>query len=218
MWKKKKAKAMASKAATEGISAEQEGVDRPKAITSNGEQKTEISASGSTSEAEIASATTAATGQRKATVQQVDLVLGQIVSVLMRSPKHKHYSLADLEWLVLPAVLSGQFRIVAQPQSGAPAPVGVALWANVSAETDQRLSDLSKPARLSPDEWRSGDISWLMELVCDAHLQQAILTDLRDAIFKGTPLKMRVRGSDGRMQIATLAAAEKGAAEPSSPG
>jgi cytolysin-activating lysine-acyltransferase len=217
MWKKKKAKVVASKAATEGISAEQEVFDRPKAITSNGEEKAAISASGSTSEAEIASAATAETGQRTASVRQVDLVLGQIVSMLMRSPQHKHYSLADLEWLVLPAVLSGQFRIV-QAQ-GAPAPVGVALWANVSAETDQRLSDLSKPARLSPDEWRSGDISWLMELVCDARLQPAILTDLRDAIFKGNPLKMRVRGTDGRMQIATLmGAAEKGAAEPSSPG
>ena len=30
--------------------------------------------------------------------------LGQIVTILMRSPQHKHRPLADLEWFVLPAL------------------------------------------------------------------------------------------------------------------
>ena len=79
---------------------------------------------------------------RTATVRQIDLTLGQIVAVLMRSPQHKHYSLADLVWLVLPAMLSGQFRIAQAQQAGAVAPVGVVLWAQVSADVDRRLSDL----------------------------------------------------------------------------
>ena len=144
--------------------------------------------------------------QHTATVRQADLVLGQIVSLLMRSPQHKHCSLADLEWLVLPAVLSGQFRIVqAQPAQGtAPAPVGVALWAMVSAEVDKKLSDLSIPARLRPDEWRSGDIPWLMELVCDTRVQQPLLKALAENVFKDHAFKMRVRGAGGKIQICTL--------------
>jgi hypothetical protein len=46
-------------------------------------------------------------------------------------------------------------------------PVGVALWASVSTDVDQRLSDLSAPWRLQPDEWCSGDTLWLVELVGD---------------------------------------------------
>ena len=97
---------------------------------------------------------------------------------------------------------------------GAVAPIGVAMWATVSAEADKRLSDLSAPARLRPDEWRSGDIPWLMELVCDARVQQTLLKDLSENAFKNGPVKMRVRGADGKMQIGTLRA---GAEPPAAP-
>ena len=191
MWKKKKAKGPANNTKERELAAKPEN---------------------SAGDGDAAGATLGAAGdatapaQRTATVRQVDLILGQIVSVLMRSPQHKHYSLADLEWLVLPAVLSGQFRIIqAQATEGtAVAPVGVALWATVSVDADKRLSDLSVPARLRPDEWRSGDIPWLMEFVCDARIQQALLKDLGENTFKGRPMKMRVRGADGKPQIGTL--------------
>ena len=121
----------------------------------------------------------------------------------MRSPKHKQRPLADLEWLVLPAVLSAQFRIAKAQQSGIAVPVGVALWASVSPAVDQRLSDLSAPWRLQPDEWRSGDIPWLVELVADTRTQQALLKHLGETVFKGREIKMRMRGADGKMQIGT---------------
>jgi cytolysin-activating lysine-acyltransferase len=217
MWKTKKAKDMAGDARERGSAAQAEAPARGSlAPTGNSEAAAAMSGSVAADESEKVAAPASAAGasQRTATVRQVDLALGQIVAVLMRSATHKHYSLADLEWLVLPAVLSGQFRIVqAHAQSGAPAPVGVALWANVSADTDQRLSDLSKPARLRPDEWRSGNIPWLMELVCDARLQPAMLKDLGETALKDRAVKMRVRGADGKMQIATF----KGVAEATQP-
>jgi hemolysin-activating ACP:hemolysin acyltransferase len=156
-----------------------------------------------------ASSDAAGAPARTATVRQIDLALGQIVAVLMRSPQHKHYSLADLEWLVLPAVLSGQYRIAQAQQQAAVAPVGVVLWARVSAEVDRRLSDLSTPARLRPDEWRSGDIPWLLELVCDTRAQQALLKELGETVFKGRSVKMRVRGADGKVQVGTLQGAAR---------
>ena len=66
------------------------------------------------------------------TARQVDVTLGQIVTILMRSPQHKERPLADLEWLVLPAILSGQSRVAQAQQSGIAVPVGVALWASIS--------------------------------------------------------------------------------------
>jgi hypothetical protein len=52
------------------------------------------------------------------TVRQVDVTLGQIVAILMRSPQHKERPLADLEWLILPAILRGQYRVAQAQQSG----------------------------------------------------------------------------------------------------
>jgi cytolysin-activating lysine-acyltransferase len=41
----------------------------------------------------------------------------QVVAVLMRDPNFRTMPLADLEWLVLPAVMSGQFRVAEAPAS-----------------------------------------------------------------------------------------------------
>jgi cytolysin-activating lysine-acyltransferase len=120
----------------------------------------------------------------------------------MRSPQHRERPLADLEWLVLPAVLCGQCRVAQAQQSGIAVPVGVALWASVTSAVDQRLSDLSAPLlRLQPDEWRSGDIPWLVELIADPPTQQALLKHLGETVFKGRGIKMRVRDADGKAQI-----------------
>jgi cytolysin-activating lysine-acyltransferase len=124
----------------------------------------------------------------------------------MRSPQHKHQSLADLEWLVLPPVLTGQFRIAHAEQAGAPTPVGAALWASVSADVDKRLSDLSEPARLRPNEWRSGDVVWLMELICDPAVRQTLLNDVHQTVFKGRPIKMRVPARTESRRLAPYAA------------
>jgi hemolysin-activating ACP:hemolysin acyltransferase len=206
MWKRKKEhEAMAS--ATQRGSADQSETppDGP-ARAGNGDAASAMSQSPPANEPEqiTACAGAAEAPQRTAKVRQIDLALGQIVAVLMRSPQHKHYSLADLEWLVLPAVLSGQYRIAQAQQAAAVAPIAVIIWASVSAEVDQRLSDLSAPARLRPDEWRSGNIPWLMELVCDTRVQQALLKELGETTFKGKGVKMRVRGADGKVQIGTL--------------
>jgi cytolysin-activating lysine-acyltransferase len=141
-------------------------------------------------------------------IRQVDVVLGQIISVFMRSPRHKTYSLADLEWRVLPGILSGQYRVVQAQQSGVATPVGIALWASVSAAVDIRLSDLSTPLRLNPDEWRSGDIPWLVELVANTQVQQALVKHLGETVFKGQGIKMRVQDADGKTQVGTFKGAD----------
>lgn len=38
--------------------------------------------------------------------------LGQIVTVLMRTAEHRAKPLTDLEWLAIPAVMTGQFAVV----------------------------------------------------------------------------------------------------------
>src|SRR5215470_16797533 len=138
------------------------------------------------------------------------VAFAQIVSVLMRSPRYRHYTLGDLEWLVVPALATGQWRVVGaqSKQNGVSIPVAVALWAMVSAEVDKKLSEnLHVPIRLRPDEWRSGDILWLVDAVGDPRAVPQVLKQLLETSFKGREAKVRAAGEDGKITVRRLGAA-----------
>ena len=146
-----------------------------------------------------------------------------VVAVLMRDPGFRNLRLADLEWLVLPPLLSGQWRLgqsrstpdPAKPVAGGPqdaakanmpvVPTAVALWASVSPEIDRRLSsNLDKPLLLKPHEWATGDILWLVAAAGDARAVPKFLKHLTATEFKGRDVKLRVTGDDGKVVIRTL--------------
>lgn len=152
--------------------------------------------------------------RRAAMSRQVSAAFGDIVSVLMRSPGFKAMPLGELEGFVVPAVATGQFS-VAQAQlktNGAVAPVGAVLWASVSPEIDQRLAGApDKPIRLQPNEWRSGDIIWIVEAAGDRRVIAAQLKRLTSAEWKGRVVKLRVRGQDGQPAVRILDAQQTAA-------
>lgn len=132
---------------------------------------------------------------------------GEIVSVLMRSPHYKHYSLTDLEWLVVPPLLAQQFTLAEArtKEGGIPAPVGVALWARVSDEVDAKLTDnIDRPVRLRPDEWTSGDTLWLIDAVGAPEAVKAMIERMGDAVFDGKPFKLRTCGKDGKIGVQAI--------------
>lgn len=146
---------------------------------------------------------------------------GEITALLMRSPGHKHYSLADLEWLILPAVLSNQFALAgakAKSNTAMTVPVGVALWARVSEEVDQEIAaNLDRPLRLRPDQWSSGDNLWLIDVVASAEVGRALIGQLSRTVFAGKSFKMRIADAEGNRTIRTLEGAQPGGAENSAP-
>jgi hemolysin-activating ACP:hemolysin acyltransferase len=90
-------------------------------------------------------------------------------------------------------------------EDGLAVPVAAALWASVSAEVDRRLSsELEKPMRLRPDEWRSGDILWLISAVGEARMVPQFLKQLERTAFKGRDVKLRTRGRDGKTMVELL--------------
>ena len=155
--------------------------------------------------------------RRAAIAVRHSLAFAQIVSILMRSSRHKHCSIADLEWLVLPPLLTGNFSIAEAKSSknGVSVSVAVALWASVSSEVDKRLSaNVDKPMRLRPSEWRSGDILWLIEAVGDPRIVPQFLKQLSETKFKGREVKVRSRAQDGTASVAKLGSALSGATPP----
>ena len=141
----------------------------------------------------------------------------QIVAVLMRDPNFRQMRLADLEWLVLPPVMAGQFSLAQAPspawprqgqggqEGGVLVPVAVALWARVSAAIDKGLSEnLDKPVRLRAGDWASGDNVWLMAVAGDQRAVPKFLEQLAKTEFKGQRVKMRLRGPDNKVVVKTL--------------
>ncbi|MEQ1715834.1 MAG: toxin-activating lysine-acyltransferase [Hyphomicrobium sp.] len=132
---------------------------------------------------------------------------GQITTVLMRTPEYSGYALKDLEWLVVPPVSLGQFALAeAQSKSnGMMAPVGLVLWAAVSAEVDARLrAHVLEPIRLRPQEWKCGDILWVVEAIGDPKLIQAMLQNAASKDWQGRNVNLRARGPDGAMRVGVL--------------
>ena len=148
--------------------------------------------------------------RHRALSKHVAATFGEIVSLLMRQPSSRGRTLADLEWLVMPALMANQIS-VAEAQSvshGYTMPVAVILWARVSPEVDRRLAgQLDRSFELAPNEWTSGDIIWLIEATGEPRALQAALGRLLQT-WQGKVVKYRSAGPDGKSVLAVVGAQE----------
>lgn len=143
---------------------------------------------------------------KRRTIQSREIAasLGQLVSLMIQSRHHRLTMLSELEWMLLPAVTTRQFRVAEgfSQERGIVAPVGAVLWANVNPETDRRLAEnLDLPIRLRPQEWRSGDHTWIIETLGEANAVNAMLQHLMQNELKGRTVRIRVAGKDGKPTI-----------------
>ena len=119
---------------------------------------------------------------------------GEIVGLLMRTPKLEKVPLSTLEEMVVPALTTGQFMI-AETQakdSGFVTPVAAVLWASVSEEIDRRLSDnTGEPVKLGPKDWKSGDIPWAIVAAGDQRVIKTLVQRIQETALKGRQLKFR---------------------------
>ena len=89
----------------------------------------------------------------------VSQVLGEITWQMTQSPRHKAMTLADLEWLVMPAILLQQFRIFYKGEQ----PAGVVLWALTDDIVARRID--AGTTRLTAAEWKSGTMMRIVDVV-----------------------------------------------------
>jgi len=99
------------------------------------------------------------------------------IIVMMNSPQHRYCFLVDLEWMLFPAILAGQFKIY---MSGTK-PVAFAAWAKVTEEVEKRLEAGS--TKLAPQEWTCGDRVRLVHLIAPFGGAERIQEELGRAIF-----------------------------------
>jgi hypothetical protein len=91
------------------------------------------------------------------------------------------------------AVASAEPRPGAAPSLNDGRVVGVAIWAKVSAEVDAKIREQIKagvfPIRLKPQDWASGDIAWLLDVIAPSKKQAtALLANMRQVVKEGNLL------------------------------
>lgn len=144
----------------------------------------------------------------------VGQAFSQVVSVLMRDRTYANLKLADLEWLVLPAVARGQFRL-SEPRvrtkaksgvfKGVAIPAATVLWANVSEDADAMLSDrLLRNFRLEPHEWSGGERTWILAAAGERRELHCLLQDLARTRLDPATTKVRRPLPRGRFEVTRL--------------
>ncbi len=118
-------------------------------------------------------------------------VLAHVVGLMLQSPAHKHLFLADLEWLVMPPLMLRQSRLFRKDG----APVGYATWAYLSDEAEDRFKNGAR--RMRPDDWKSGENLWLIDLVAPFGGGEAMTKDLKEKVFEGKSIKTLQPAPDG---------------------
>lgn len=140
----------------------------------------------------------------------VSHMLGEIVWLMSQSRGHRQISIGDLDRVVAPAIANGQYRVFRSGKK----PVGVAFWAFVSEETDQRL--LAGGSPLQPGEWKNGENLWLIEVIspfanAQNKLMDLIFADLINNPFKGKSFRFtKTDPKTGQRQVAEFKPKEAG--------
>jgi cytolysin-activating lysine-acyltransferase len=124
-------------------------------------------------------------------------VLGEITWLMSQSPLHKQLFISDLEWLVMTPMMLQQFRLFYDQTK----PVGVVFWASVSEEVEARLA--AGNARMRPQDWKSGDRLWVVEVIAPFGKGEEMVRDLKIQVFAERALKVSTMGPKGR-EIKTL--------------
>ena len=123
-----------------------------------------------------------------ATPPTVSHILGEMTWLLTQSPLHRALAIGDLEWLVMPALLTEQFYLFRDGDR----PVGLALWAKCGPAAEKKLEGgmIEPENRLTLQEWTSGDTIWLVDLIApfataENRQREVMMADLISAPLKG---------------------------------
>lgn len=118
---------------------------------------------------------------------------GKVVMAMMMLPRYRNQTLADLQHLVLEPLIRDRVAIAYPGKSDSPATAdvaGLAIWASVSEEVDTRIREQIQagtfPVRLKPEDWTSGDINWLFDVIApDQRATASVIANFKQVVKDG---------------------------------
>ncbi|MCP5084544.1 MAG: toxin-activating lysine-acyltransferase [Alphaproteobacteria bacterium] len=117
---------------------------------------------------------------------------------MMMLPRYRHQTLADLQHLLLDPLIRDRVAIAypavtesVETHSEIADVAGMAIWASVSDEVDEKIRDQIKagtfPLRLQGDEWTSGETCWLIDIIApDRKATANVIANFRQVVKEGT--------------------------------
>jgi cytolysin-activating lysine-acyltransferase len=120
--------------------------------------------------------------------------IGQVLLAIMDLPRYKHISLADFSHLVVNPLLRNRVAIAhksvtenGQTKVDEETIAGIAIWASVSPVVDAKIAEQTKagvfPLRLAPEDWTSGDLPWLLDVIAgDRQQATSVLANFRQLV------------------------------------
>ncbi len=122
---------------------------------------------------------------------KIQMSIGQTILAIMDLPRYKHLPLGDLSHLIINPLLRNRVAIAYKSisENGAAKVdeetiAGIAIWASVSPAVDAKIGEQIKagvfPVRLTPEEWTSGELPWLLDVIAGDRTQAtAVLANFR---------------------------------------
>lgn len=118
---------------------------------------------------------------------------GKIVMAMMMVPRYRSQMLSDLQHLVLDPMLKDRVAIAYRNEvkdNPAIDMTGFAFWASVSEEVDGRIREQiangTFPVRLKPEDWNSGEINWLLDVIAPDQASIAtVIGNFRKVVKEG---------------------------------
>lgn len=119
--------------------------------------------------------------------------VGQVAMAMAVLPRYRNLPFSDLMPLVLDPLMRDRIAIASTtPPDGKSlqAPVGIAIWASVSAEVDARIREQISagvfPIRLRSEDWASGEINWLLDVIAPTEkLAGSVIANFKQVIKQG---------------------------------
>lgn len=119
---------------------------------------------------------------------------GKVSLALMSTARYRNLPVADLAHLVLDPLMRDRIAIAKAAKDGAPVEgslSGIAFWASVSEAVDAKIRDQIRagtfPVRLQPEDWNSGTINWLLDVIApNQRLTAAVIANFRQVLPKAS--------------------------------
>lgn len=120
-------------------------------------------------------------------------VLAAVLSLMAHSPAHKHLFVADLEWLLFPALALGQCRLIRREGR----PFAFVSWAFLGEEAEERMRQ--GQVKLRPADWRGGEAAWIIDVLAPFGGAEVALKEVRERVFAGRRVKALQPSPDGNV-------------------
>jgi cytolysin-activating lysine-acyltransferase len=132
---------------------------------------------------------------------KIQISIGQTFLAMMDLPRYRHISLADFSHLVVNPLLRNRVAIAHKSvtENGTTKVdeetiAGIAIYATVSPAVDAKIAEQTKagvfPIRLAPEDWTSGDLPWLLDVIAADRTQAtSVLANFRQLVGE-KPIKI----------------------------